>query len=402
MKKYTLLTLAPALALMAVGCSSPIAMQSTEYDDMYYSSSDKTEYVQEPQPATASEEQQYQQYDEPAEQALAEGEVLNPEYSGSSATADSYNSDEYYDGRSYNPRDNWYQPSYSFVDPYWGAAYTPRMSSYAYYDPFYDPFYNDPFYYSSFNRSPYWNRGLSVSISYGMGWGGGFYNNPYYSNWWPGSYGYNYYNGYRQGYYGGMYNSYYASNPYGYGGYYDRPLVVSNPRLQNRPRNTRSAVVTERPASTGRPARGNAYQSESTGRQSVGRPARRGEAIGSPTNTQESKATLPSRPNNTEYARPSRTVRGRESTGVSSQQEQRVVTPNRTERRSTRTREYRQPQQQQQRIRTYESSPSRTYESRPSRSYESSSPSPASRPSSSGGSSSGSSSGGGRPPRGGH
>ncbi|GAA4423030.1 hypothetical protein GCM10023188_01360 [Pontibacter saemangeumensis] len=403
MKKYTLLTIAPVLALMAVGCSSPIAMQSTEYDDMYYSASDKTEYVQEPGEATASAEQQYREYDEPAaEEALSEGEVLNPEYAGSEAAVNNYYSEEYYDGRSYNPRDNWYQPSYSFVDPYWGAAYSPRMASYAYYDPFYDPFYNDPFYYSSFRRNPYWNNGLSVSISYGMGWGGhGFYNRPY-SNWFPGSYGYDYYNGYRHGFH----NGYYASNPY-YGGFYDRPVVITNPvRLQNRPRDTRSAVVTERSSTAGRPARGNVYEGEnSEGRQSVSRPVRRGEAASSPTNSQESKATLESRP-----TRPSRTIESRQRRTTQEQpalerqqQQQRVLTPGRTERRSTRTQEYRQPEQQQQRtrtiesrpIRTQESQPVRTYESRPSRSFESS-PSPSSSPAQS----SGSSGGGGRPRRG--
>lgn len=372
---------------------------------MYYSASDKTEYVQEE--ATAStEQQQYREYDEPAtEEALAEGEVLNPEYAGSEAAADNYYSEEYYDGRSYNPRDNWYQPSHSFVDPYWGAAYSPRMASYAYYDPFYDPFYNDPFSYSSFRRNPYWNNGLNVSISYGMGWGGGgFYNRPY-SNWFPGSYGYNHYNGYRQGYYNGLNNGYYASNPYG--GYYERPVVITNPvRLQNRPRDTRSAVVTERTSNAGRPARGNVYEGESSeGRQVVSRPARRGEAANSPTNTQESKATLESRP-----TRPSRTIESRQRATQDpaverQQQQQRVVTPGRTERRSSRTQEYRQPQQQQQRtrttiesrpVRTQESQPARTYESRPSRSYESS-PAPTSRPSQQ---SSGSSSGGGRPRRG--
>ncbi len=401
MKKYTLLSIVPLLGLLAVSCSSPNAMQSTEYDDMYYSSSDKTEYVQEQQV------QQQTPRDNRPEEALAEGEVLNPEYSSRNAATyadDDY--DEYYDGRAYNPRDNWYQPNYSFVDPYWGAAYAPRMTSYAYYDPFYDPFFNDPFYYSSFNRNPYWNRGLSVNISYGMGWGGGnFHNRPYYSNWWPGSYGYNMYNGYRQGYYHGFHNGFYAGNPYS--AYYDRPVIVRNPvQVQNRPRDSRSAVVTNRPASAGRPERENVREGEgSVGRQTVGRPSRSGETVTSPTNTQESRATLPARPRRTENSNESRTTREPANTN---RQEQREVTPRRTERRSAPAPEYRQPQQQERRqpqrertrtiesrpTRTEESRPARTYESSPSRSYESSSPAP-SRQSS--GSSSG---GGGRPVRG--
>ncbi|MFD2999717.1 hypothetical protein ACFS7Z_05055 [Pontibacter toksunensis] len=415
MKKYTLLTVAPMLALMAVGCSSPIAMQSTEYDDMYYSSSDKTEYV-EPE-ATAS-----QRYEENStEQALAEGEVLNPEYSGSNARTDNYDGDEYYDGRSYDARNNWYQPSYSFVDPYWGAAYAPRMSSIAFYDPFYDPFFDDPFYYSSFSRSPYWgwNRGLNININYGLGWGmpmawgGGFYNRPMMGmgGWWPNSYGYGYYNGFRHGFN----NGFYGGNPY-YGGFYDRPVVIGNPvRIQNSPRGSRSAVVTDNPASR-RPIRGGVNEGESIGRQtvgseSVGRPARRSEATTSPNRTEGNiriqegeKATLPTRPS-----------RARRSEPAVNQQEQRAL-PNRVERRS-RTQEYQpqqqqerrvQPQQQERRVRqiesrparTYESRPERTYESRPTPSYERSSPmqsSPTPRSSGSSGSS-----GGGRPPRGGN
>ncbi|WP_161889768.1 hypothetical protein [Pontibacter russatus] len=390
MKKYTLLTIAPALALLAVGCSSPVAMQSTEYDDMYYGASDKTEYVQ-TQEATASSGQEYQQRGEPAEEALAEGEVLNPEYAGSEAAVNNYYTEEYYDGRSYDPRDNWYQPNYSFVDPYWGSAYSPRMASYAYYDPFYDPFFDDPFSYSSFRRNPYWNNGLRLSVSYGLGWGSGFYNHPY-SNWWPGSYGYGLYNGYRHGYYNGLHNGYYASNPYGY---YDRPVIITNPvRVQNRPRDSRSTVVTERSSVAGRPARGNVYEGESRGGRQA---ATRGEAATSPTNSQESKASLENRP-----ARPSRTIESRQrrtqEPGVERSQEQRrEVVPARTERperRSTRTQEFRQERQQEQR--TFESRPDRTYESRPARSTFESRPAPSSSPAQQ----SSGSSGGGRPRRG--
>ncbi|RDV13825.1 hypothetical protein DXT99_17495 [Pontibacter diazotrophicus] len=400
MKKYKLLTIAPMLTLLAAGCSTPIAMQSTEYDDMYYSSSDKTQYV-EPEATTS------QRYDElTVDEAFAEGEVLNPEYSGSTARTDDYAGDEYYDGREYDARNNWYQPSYSFVDPYWGAAYAPRMSSIAFYDPFYDPFFGDPFYYNSFRRSPYWgggfNRGLNVSIGYGMGmgmpmaWGGGFYNQPMMGmgmgmgGWWPNSYGYGHYNGFRNGFN----NGFYGGHPYG-GVFYDRPVVIGNPvRMQNSPRNSRSAVVTDNPALR-RPARGGVNQGESVGRQtvgseSVGRPARRGETVTSPTRTEGNvrsaegeKRALPNRPSRT-----------RRTPAINNQQEQRRATPTRT-----RTQESRPQQRQQQRVRPTESRPTRTYESRPTRTYESpvrSSPTPRSS------GSSGSSGGGGRPPRGGN
>ena len=191
-------------------------------------------------------------------------------------------------------------------------------------------------------------------------------------------------------------------------------------RVQNSPRQSRSAVVTDNPVSR-RPIRGGVNEGESIGRQTVGseavgRPARRGEAATSPNRTEGNiriqegeKAALPTRPS-----------RARRSEPAVNQQEQRAL-PTRTERR-TRTQEY-QPQQQQERrvqpqqqerrvrptesrpaesrpVRTYESRPQRTYESRPAPTYERSSPmqsSPSPRSSGSSGSS-----GGGRPPRGGN
>ncbi|PRY10995.1 hypothetical protein CLV24_112122 [Pontibacter ummariensis] len=397
MKKYTTLAIAPILALMAVGCSSPIAMQSTEYDDMYYSSSDKTEFVEPEAPAY----QRYERYEEGSEaleteRALAEGEVLNPEYSDNRSITNNYYSDEYYDGRPYDPRDSWYRPNYSFVDPYWGMAYLPRRNSFAYYDPFYDPFFYDPFYDPFWSR-PLYGNGLNISISYGLGWGGGFYNRPFYSRgWWPNSYGYGYYNGF--------YNGMYASNPYFYNpyfgnGFYDRPTVVSRPvRAQYGPRDARGGVVTEGVA--GRPVRGESIDGGSIGSQSVGRPARRGESTSvRSSDTQESRRVLPSRTRRGEIISPrgSQNQTGRERI-IIQPREQRVAPSREIRRESTSPRriEYR-PQQRETRSRIIESRPIRTYEqnnSFPSRSYE---------PRSSSGSSSSSSSGnsgGGRPPRG--
>ncbi|WP_276499532.1 hypothetical protein [Pontibacter litorisediminis] len=411
MKKYILLTVAPALALLAVGCSSPVAMQSSEYDDMYYSSSDQTVYVE---PAAAQPQQPaqaYQQYEnshQQAEPALAEGEVLNPEYSESNITQN-YAGDEYYDGRAYDARDNWYRPDYSFVDPYWGSAYVPRRASYAFYDPFYDPFYYDPFYYDPFWSNARFRTGVSISFNYG--WGGGFYRHPYYgySNWWPHSYGHGYYNGYYRGYN----NGYYAHNPYGW--YNDRPVVIGKAsRVQYGPRDSRNTQVVGNTAA-GRPSRDGTIRSESTGQQqSVGRQSRSSRSTVAPATG--GRQELP--------ARPSRSSR---STTVRPQQQQQQQNAQPAPSRSTRsTRQYvpsqtqEQPQQRREvRTRTIERQPSRTYEqrsqpariersqpsrteeSRPSRTYESrpsSSPSPS--PSINRSSNSSSSSGGGRPSRG--
>ncbi|ARS37163.1 hypothetical protein CA264_17965 [Pontibacter actiniarum] len=334
-------------------------MQSSEYDDMYYSSTDETVYVE---PEAQPSGQAYQTYENTtSDEALAEGEVLNPEYSDNAITQN-YAGDEYYDGREYSPRDNWYRPDYSFVDPYWGSAYIPRRASYAFYDPFYDPFYNDPFYYDPFWGPGRYGNSLSVSISYGMGWGGGFYGAPFYgrSNWWPNSYGYGYYNGY----YNGLHHGYYANNPYNW--YHDRPVVIGRPtKVQYGPRDSRNSVVNGNNG-TGRPDRGSVYEGESTGQQTqgvIGRQSRSSRSTVAPANgTEGTKQSLP--------ARPSRTSR---STTVQPQNQNQNVQPSRRRTREyTPSRSSEQPQRVIRRSRSSESvSPSRTIESRPTRTYES-------------------------------
>ena len=349
MKKFTINILASAIVLVAWGCSSPTAMQSTEYDDMYYSSSDRTTYAE----PTSS-----------VEQTSSSSGVQNQTYAGNSnaSVTDNYYVDEYYDGREYNPRDNWYRPNYSYVDPYWGSAYTPRHYSYnrynsAFYDPFYDPFYHDPFYYDPFFRRPFLNSGVSVIISYNYGFGGRY---PYYSRWYPN-------NPYYHGFYGGHYNNFYGNN-----WFYDRPVVIGNRvKTQYGPRDTRGSVVTEGNDrnNNGRPTRGEAYQGEVTGTENARptRPSRTSDAVISPEVGSEAKPQLPLRPSRTEYYDPSqgRDRNSRQPINQDEQQsdERRVIdrserrgtrtreytpTPRSTETR-TRTREYRVPQQQQQR-----------------------------------------------------
>lgn len=388
MKKYTLLTLAPVLALMAVGCSSPVAMQSSEYDDMYYSSLDQTTFT-EPVAARATQApQRYENNNTYEEEPLAEGEVLNPEYSENSITQN-YSGDEYYDGREYSPRDNWYRPDYSFVDPHWGMAYTPRRASYAFYDPFYDPFFYDPFY-DPFWGGPGFRSGVTISLSYGWG---GFYGNPYYghSRWWPNSYGYGYYNGYHRGFYDGFYaGGYYPYNNW----YYDRPVVgrvVS--RAQYGPRDSRNTSLTNSAVTTGRPDR-NAYSGEST-QGVVGRQSRSSRSTVAPADGTQSRSELPSRPSRrtTVEPRQDRSVQPLPSYERSNSRRTREYSPSRSGQR----------REMPTRTRSSESRPSRsTFESRPSRSMESrpvSTPSRIERSSSSSPASTGSSSGGGRPSR---
>ncbi|MBC5994976.1 hypothetical protein [Pontibacter cellulosilyticus] len=395
MKKFTIYALAPALALFALGCSGPSAMQSTEYDDMYYSSSDKTTYA-EPEARsydglTETDNREQQRYSE-----------------SSNAVTDNYYAEdyEYYDGREYNPRNNWYRPNYSYVDPYWGSAYTPRHYAYSrynspFYDPFYDPFYHDPFFYDPFYRRPFWNSGVSVIISYNYGWGNWGRHHPYYSRWYP-------HNPY---YHHGYYSGFYGNNWYGNRWVYDSPIIVNRIKTQYGPRDARGGVVTDgNRGNGGRPVRGEAYQGDVIGTENA-RPSRSSDAVAAPQTGSEAKPSIPSRPSRTEYYDPSqgRSRGTRERGNINEQRQQnerRVIQP--SERRSReytptprstesrpRTREYNMPQQRQ---RSTESRPSyepRRESSQPSRSSE------VRRESSSSNSSSGSNnSGSGRPKRG--
>lgn len=240
---------APVIALFAVGCSGTTALQSTEYDDMYYSSSDRTEYVQ-PQ-AQAPQQQQYAAAED--NQQATEG-------------TQEYYADEYYDGRSYRPQATWTAPNYAYVDPYWTSAYVHRANRFnSFYDPFLHNSFYDPFMGAGFYDPFLRGSGLRVSIGLGMGWGNGWNRwghpygmyNPYMGGgWWP-------YNNYYAGFYNGYNRGFYGNNRF----LSDRPVVVQ-PR-QYGPRESRGGVpVTGSPERVaGRPVRA---QQATAGEQQAG------------------------------------------------------------------------------------------------------------------------------------
>ncbi|WP_187262861.1 hypothetical protein [Pontibacter beigongshangensis] len=387
MKKINLLTIAPAFFLLAASCSSPLALQTSEYDDMYYSSADRTEYAAPAAEATMEDFRSGSPADA-GDEYVAEG-------------TEDYYADEYYDGRAYNQGAAYSQRNnmnYSFIDPYWGAAVHPGFGYSRYGSAFYDPFY-DPFY-SPFHR-PYSRFSMSIGLGFGMG---GFYNpymdpfmmggmgmwgNPYRMGWgnpYMGMGGFGAYNSFYNGYYTGLNRGLYAGGGY----FYDAPGQTR--RVQYGPRIDRSSVGGAQPArsggATGRPDRQgltNEQRAITPGGGNTAsparpaRPSRGNEAI---TGQQEQgvKQTLPSRPQTTQPARPQRNTN---EAAPARQQRQRV-----------------QPQQQRQNIQrstpNYErSTPTRTYE--PSSSPMRSTPmqsSPSSRPAPSRGGG-----GGGRPIR---
>ncbi|WP_192822968.1 hypothetical protein [Rufibacter sp. LB8] len=179
------LALLPLLGLLVSGCSGTSNLQTSETDDVYFSSRDKVTYVEPVYPTETTEQSQVARNES--------GEVT-----------ERVSDPETYSNTRRNTNDQPYQYSYydaPFGNPYWAyqsAFYSPSR----YYrgimiDPWMDPFY-DPFWGPSMAiYDPWWGR---PGFSIGIGLGYGRYN--------PWGYGYGYgYNPYRYGGYG--YDSYY-------------------------------------------------------------------------------------------------------------------------------------------------------------------------------------------------
>ncbi|MGV3588276.1 MAG: hypothetical protein ACO1OF_14820 [Adhaeribacter sp.] len=235
MKNINKLLLIPAFAALAVGCSSPVAFQSSEYDDVYYSSKDNT-VIQDRVVASASTEVAQE------EAVTDENAVPNPEYSEKNsgtgyssrdyANTDDYYSDDYlYSSRRYAPyRSGLSYYDLAYADPFWYNRSPYLYGRSAFYDPFYSPYsYYDPFYspYDYGFRYPRIYTGLTVVI--GRPYYGGFYGGyPYYGG----------YGGFNRGWYGGGLNRYYANS-----GWY-RNDTNAQTKVQYGPRRERSVVPT--------------------------------------------------------------------------------------------------------------------------------------------------------------
>lgn len=194
------LTYISGLALLVLSsCSSGLYM-SSEYDDLYYTSSDRlvegTTVVVRNRPVERDlrAEEYYDNIyaaDTLVSEEYAEAAVYGDEAKGESVI-NNYYFDNSYSGRLRSFYGNyfdpyWRDPFYYSYHPYsaysygaWGYPY-----SYGYYDPFYyDPFYYDPFYYGSFSRYGYYG-------SYGSYYP--YYYSSFYSPFYNSYYGY-YYN----------------------------------------------------------------------------------------------------------------------------------------------------------------------------------------------------------------
>lgn len=235
MRNIDRLLLFPLFAALAISCSSPTSLQTSEYDDVYYSKKDKTVFT--PDVALAAE---------PSQQTKAapdDASVANPEYSPSSSGGGADNSATDYYSPSFYDEDDYYYASRirRFNSPYRGfsyydAAYTDyywynRNPLYygrsIYHDPFYS--YHNPYFYP-YGFPPYYGSGLTIII-----------NRPYYSRWgWGHPYFGGYYGGLARGWYGGgLYGGY--GRYYGNSNWYRNDTNISR-NVQYGPRRDRSVV----------------------------------------------------------------------------------------------------------------------------------------------------------------
>ncbi|WP_157433356.1 hypothetical protein [Adhaeribacter aquaticus] len=242
MRNIDKLFILPLLAALTVGCSVPTSMQSSEYDDVYYTSKDKT-IIQDSYVVAASQAAQ-NSAQAPTSGASSNADVQNPEYSARSGNATNNNNSQDYYNPNFSENDYYYASQLSrFHTPYIGRSYFDYgFTSNYWYNPrflgstFYDPFYGyggyglyDPFMYSGYPGwgwgHPRYSTNIAIMIGrpYGFGWGGLGYGM-----------------GYGMGFgnpYGG-YNRYYnnfANSGYGYGDNNAR-------RVQYGPRTDRSSV----------------------------------------------------------------------------------------------------------------------------------------------------------------
>ncbi|SDY76082.1 hypothetical protein [Hymenobacter psychrophilus] len=254
MKKH-LPSFLPALALLTLGgCATTSNLATTENDGMYYSAADKVTAMPVAQSAPVGDP----------------GDVVNPDYNGSSARG---GESEYYDDDYYasSPQRNNYRNNYRggslgyysfpYADPFF-YGYGAPIIGYSPYSPFgYSPYgFYDPFY-----RPHYGYGGLTINI--GFGWG-----NPWGFNrfgGWGNPWAYNGFGGWGGGLYGGGYygNGYYNNGGYyGNNGYYgvgaDRPArnVTYGPRRSRTGNGAGLADVPNGSASAASPGRSRVVQ----------------------------------------------------------------------------------------------------------------------------------------------
>jgi hypothetical protein len=187
-------------AMLTMGSCTSSLYTGAEYDDLYYSASDKPVVKTKPS----------------VNEQIAEGTLKEGDYYDNIYAADTLVSDQYSDAVDYhdaiNNNNNNYNNYGGGYDYYNNYPYSGRLSRF--YGNYFDPYWRDPFYSS-------WGY---PSFGYGFGFGYGYGGFPYYNNYYnpfygDAYYGYGGFGDYYGGYYGGF-GSYYSPfySPYGYYG----------------------------------------------------------------------------------------------------------------------------------------------------------------------------------------
>jgi hypothetical protein len=238
MKTYvTKLTLGLAsVGLLSACATTGQVAQTTEYDDLYFTASDRNtvEFTKLNDPKKA----EYQQGSYVFDQQSFSSKNVNPEYIARYNNAGNQQNLQQEEGNALNDeyyveeferedlRDNVDQPQ--VINNFYGTAPFSTFGNPAFnrwgggfYDPFFDPFMMDPFFGpTAFGPGWGWGPGFNVGVNIGWGWGRpgwGFGNawafspwrDPFFRPW-----------GFRNAYAMGFYDGFYG------GGLWNRPGVV--------------------------------------------------------------------------------------------------------------------------------------------------------------------------------
>ncbi|ALI99251.1 Rossmann-fold NAD(P)-binding domain-containing protein [Rufibacter tibetensis] len=215
--KYTTkkLLILPLLGFLAAGCSTSSNLQTSETDDVYFSSTDKVTYVEPPLEEQEIGDAEFSGTDDASRDIT--DRVSDPEsYARNRRNSSTPYQYSYYDAPFGNP-------FYAYASPFYspGRYYSRAIMMDPWMDPWYDPFYG-PGMASMAMYDPFWPRpGMSIGIGLGFG--------RYYNPWGYGNgfgYGYNPYRfgggGYGGGYYDNIYGGRVIANNVAYGRRNDR------------------------------------------------------------------------------------------------------------------------------------------------------------------------------------
>lgn len=244
MKKLSLISFLFLIYLSS--CTTGQYTASREYDDVYYSSSDKNYDNQATQNPASGSNQESSGNNSGSNQQRFDyngntGENNNqPEYT----STEERNGNTYITNNYYNEND-YYDYSYSsrikrFYHPYGWSYYDSYYTNSYWYD--YNPYSWGVSIYLGYNFWHPYHVGPSWGFHAGYGYPSYGFGNPWYNPWYSpyyGSYGHGYHNGYIDGYYAGLYNG--TFNPYYYNSH-DNYSYYYGPRGKGSALNTTGTI----------------------------------------------------------------------------------------------------------------------------------------------------------------